>query len=130
MPRSATDLTDGKIVKKLSKMGSRWTPLRPTNRRHYGSVVWKCVCACGKKASKTSDMLLSGRSKSCGCLRTEQVKENFEKKDRNDKVFSLVSKKGWSHAEVAKKFKITRARVYQIFHKVQHDREQARAQRG
>lgn len=30
---------------------------------------WKCVCGCGALVERRADRLLSGKTKSCGCLR-------------------------------------------------------------
>ena len=37
-------------------------------------VQWKCLCDCGRYCSITSDMLLKGKTKSCGCLRKERAR--------------------------------------------------------
>lgn len=38
--------------------------------------LWKCKCDCGNDTSVTSNALLSGRTKSCGCLAKEQSRIN------------------------------------------------------
>ena len=35
-------------------------------------VAWKCECECGKKITAKAKNLLSGKTKSCGCLNTEK----------------------------------------------------------
>lgn len=59
------DLTNQKFGKLLA--------LEPTQRREYGSVVWKCICDCGNYCEASSDSLRLGVKKSCGCL----VKNNL-----------------------------------------------------
>lgn len=44
------------------------TALEPTEERKHGSVVWKCLCKCGNIHYVTTELLLAGRVKSCGCL--------------------------------------------------------------
>lgn len=38
-----------------------------------GNAMWKCQCDCGEVRVVNSRNLLSGNSKSCGCLKTDQV---------------------------------------------------------
>lgn len=50
----------------------RLTAKYPVERRDYkGSVYWHCRCDCGNETEVTADSLLSGNTKSCGCLRKE-----------------------------------------------------------
>lgn len=64
-----TDLTGKKIGK--------WNVLE--SFRKNGKVYWKCVCDCGNKGECTTSTLNSGRSKSCGCGRSESSKKQWEK---------------------------------------------------
>ena len=62
-----------KEVSCLDLTGQRFgklTALRPTEERKGGSVVWECKCDCGNAAFITTANLQSGRTKSCGCLRS------------------------------------------------------------
>jgi len=54
----------------------RWTVVNraPENNRH-NQVMWNCVCICGSKATTMANSLLSGRSRSCGCVLAEKRKE-------------------------------------------------------
>lgn len=49
----------------------RLTALEPTDERSGGSVVWKCRCDCGKETMVSYNSLVSGNTKSCGCLSKE-----------------------------------------------------------
>lgn len=40
--------------------------------RQKDKVLWACQCACGKLSQATSNDLISGHKKSCGCLRNER----------------------------------------------------------
>ncbi len=35
--------------------------------------TWRCLCSCGKEILSRSDLLLRGKTKSCGCLSSPQV---------------------------------------------------------
>ena len=49
-----------------------------------GSIVWKCLCDCGKEHNVTTRALNSGQIKSCGCLKHEVgiPKRKYNKRDR------------------------------------------------
>jgi hypothetical protein len=51
---------------------TRWTVLRPAESRGARDY-WLCRCACGKEREVNGSDLRSGRSLSCGCLRSEQL---------------------------------------------------------
>ena len=42
-----------------------------TERRPQGGRQWLCRCDCGKEAKLSTGQLVSGNTKSCGCLRRE-----------------------------------------------------------
>lgn len=44
--------------------------IKPTSERKHGSIVWECLCDCGNKHFTTAELLLSGHTKSCGCIRS------------------------------------------------------------
>jgi len=45
--------------------------IEPTELRSGNSIVWKCQCDCGKVSNHSSNALLNGQAKSCGCSRYE-----------------------------------------------------------
>ena len=45
--------------------------IAPTEKRADGSVVWRCICSCGKEVQVPYNSLVSGNTKSCGCLKRE-----------------------------------------------------------
>lgn len=54
------------------------TVLSAINKRAAdGSVVWECQCDCGDRTEVASSHLLSGHTRSCGCL-TKKHTENLE----------------------------------------------------
>lgn len=42
-------------------------------RREGRRTLWKCRCECGQKTEVTLGGLTSGKTKSCGCLRSENI---------------------------------------------------------
>lgn len=55
------------------KVYGRLTALSVLGFRENGAVVWKCLCKCGKICETTSAQLTSGGTKSCGCLRINDL---------------------------------------------------------
>ena len=47
-----------------------------TNKRSGTKVIWDCLCDCGTYCTVATTNLNSGNTRSCGCLRLEQVGEN------------------------------------------------------
>ena len=45
------------------------TAICPTEQRENHHVVWQCLCDCGKTIYVPSSRLLSGNTKSCGCIK-------------------------------------------------------------
>jgi len=45
--------------------------IEPTPLRSGNSIVWKCACDCGRESNHSSNALLNGQAKSCGCSRYE-----------------------------------------------------------
>ena len=57
------------------------TALKCTGNKKYNSYVWECVCDCGNKVAAQIGSLMSGNTKSCGCVNKERIiKHNKEVK--------------------------------------------------
>lgn len=69
------DLT-GKVFGRLTAI-SRKGPARS------GSVVWLCLCECGKEWLVTCNRLTQGTTKSCGCLARESARASMAKNSKN-----------------------------------------------
>jgi hypothetical protein len=48
--------------------------LLDTGLRKNRSIIWECSCACGNTHTVSTASLVSGKSKSCGCLKRELAK--------------------------------------------------------
>ncbi len=62
MGRKANDL----IGKKFGKL----IVIERKGSDKYGKSLWLCECECGKECIKLGGRLISGKTKSCGCLTT------------------------------------------------------------
>lgn len=52
------------------------------NNKH-GDILWKCVCDCGNETTTTSKYLVSGTTRSCGCLRKDVARNSPNISARN-----------------------------------------------
>lgn len=53
-------------------------------------IIWLCICDCGNEAIVTGRDLISGHSKSCGCLQKESVHEaRYKHGDRDARLYSV-----------------------------------------
>jgi len=66
----------------------RLVVLEDTGKRYFGSVVWLCKCDCGGFKEVLVGLLLSGETRSCGCLRRESSRKN--KKDLTGQRFGKL----------------------------------------
>ncbi len=66
MKKQYEDLTEKKFCMLTAKY--RVDDYIAPNGRH--SVVWHCICDCGKECNVKAYSLISGRTKSCGCYQT------------------------------------------------------------
>ena len=64
--------TGPKIVDRIGNRFGRLTVIAPADRRR-GQIAWQCRCDCGSEPSVTTGDLLSGHTKSCGCLIVETI---------------------------------------------------------
>lgn len=53
----------------------RLTAIRPLSKTKSGHMVWEFLCACGDVTQATSGKVISGNTKSCGCLRRDYMRE-------------------------------------------------------
>ena len=67
---------------------------------YVGESKWKCLCDCGKETITKTSSLKSGKTKSCGCLRGQNTKNNTRnkppKKDLTNQRFGLLTAKEYT----------------------------------
>lgn len=75
-----SDNINNLVGKKFGKL----TVVRDSGKRRGGSggIIWECLCECGESKLMRQDALVSGRTISCGCIRSKG----------NEKVASLLKK--------------------------------------
>lgn len=57
----------------------RLTVLRDSGKRQKYSVMWACLCLCGRLKEVRQDHLKSKRIRSCGCIKKEQASIHLKK---------------------------------------------------
>ncbi|MCK4384678.1 MAG: hypothetical protein KAW52_00300 [candidate division Zixibacteria bacterium] len=65
------------------KRFGRLIVLRDSKKRCKGYVIWICVCDCGNIHEVISNNLISGRTKSCGCFKREEIIKRLWKHGEN-----------------------------------------------
>ena len=66
------------------------TAIRPTEKRQSGSIVWECVCSCGKTVYEPAIMLRYGSASSCGHNRGRKKGPNSGK-NLTGKIFGELT---------------------------------------
>lgn len=62
----------------------RWTVTSEAPRKH-GKLASHCICDCGTRRVVMTDSLISGKSRSCGCLARELRKDREAADRQRDK---------------------------------------------
>ena len=57
----------------------RLIAIKPTQQRQNNNVIWQCKCDCGNTVFVPAASLLSGNTKSCGCLHNQQLSKRVSK---------------------------------------------------
>lgn len=55
------------------KFGKLFVQSLSTVRAPTGAILWNCICECGKKTRVRSASLKNGNTKSCGCLKINNL---------------------------------------------------------
>lgn len=59
------------------KTFNRLTCIRSTGTNKHGLIMWECQCVCGRVKEIAGCRIVSGSTKSCGCLKQENIKARF-----------------------------------------------------
>jgi hypothetical protein len=52
----------------------RLTVIKKIGKNNFGKITWLCRCKCGNEKVIVGNSLVSGRTKSCGCLNVETIR--------------------------------------------------------
>ena len=69
----------GKFKDITGQRFGRLVAIKPTEKRQGSSVIWECICDCGKKCKISSNSLNRKLTQSCGCLWRERSKKSHTK---------------------------------------------------
>ena len=67
------------------------TALYPTNKYKNSHVLWHCRCDCGKELDVLGASLISGNTKSCGCIKKQACNFVQLKKDLTGQKFGYLT---------------------------------------
>lgn len=76
-----------------------------TNKRR--KAVWLCKCDCGNYTEQPSERLVTGNTRSCGCLHIEATKKNIRKAIEHNTINKTVEER-----DIYKKFQQMKKRCY------------------
>ena len=62
----------GRVIDLTGKTFGRLTVIDKTGLNNHREVVWKCICTCGQVTEVPGYQLRSGKTKSCGCYKTDK----------------------------------------------------------
>lgn len=64
-------LEDGQKLDISGRKYGRLIAVRPTNKKYKSKTIWECKCSCGNIVEVPINLLQSGNTKSCGCLKVD-----------------------------------------------------------
>jgi 5-methylcytosine-specific restriction endonuclease McrA len=67
--------------------------IKPIDKRKNGKIVWECRCECGNICNVSRSDMVSGKTKSCGCLHKESSTKlgRSNAKDLTNKQFERLT---------------------------------------
>lgn len=66
------------------------TVVSKAGKDKYGKILWTCECECGSQTISLGRNLVSGRKKSCGCLKNkEKIKNAKFKGYANSRIYNI-----------------------------------------
>lgn len=79
------------------RLFGRLRAIEPVGKSKNGTSIWRCTCECGGEVSCQIISLTRGHTKSCGCLRKEEVsKRSSSDAKSGDKFGRLILKEKFS----------------------------------
>ena len=65
----------GKLIDLTGKRFARLTVIKRSKENRFNRPLWHCLCDCGKSKLISSNNLIRGDTKSCGCLNSDRTRE-------------------------------------------------------
>ena len=65
-----------RVIDMTGKQFGEWTVLKRAGSDKRGQALWECQCSCGTIKLVVGSTLRNGTSKSCGCKKVENSREN------------------------------------------------------
>lgn len=66
------------------KFGRLYVFRRADRKTDYeGMSLWECVCDCGRTGTFSAHTMRQGKTKSCGCLKSERIAESNRRRAKN-----------------------------------------------
>ena len=59
----------------IDKVFGRWVVVNKAHVTEWHERTWYCLCECGNYAYVRTRCLIKGRSRSCGCLRADNMRK-------------------------------------------------------
>ena len=83
----------GKIKDITGEKYNKLTAIKYVGKTKSGSAIWLWKCDCGNEKEIIADSVKTGNTKSCGCLKKEQDKNNLKNniKDISNKKFGFLT---------------------------------------
>lgn len=99
------------MISIVGKTFNRLTVVKKTSEKKNNSYLWLCECQCGKEAKLSKWHITSGNTKSCGCLKLENVKKMNKAKTTHGMRYTRIYKvweamKRRCNSEVCEKYPI------------------------
>lgn len=85
----------GAPVKLNGMTFGRLKAIAPTRFRLHGNVKWLCKCSCGNITIPTARSLVSGHTKSCGCLQPENALKAITKHGHSTRLRTSPTYRSW-----------------------------------
>lgn len=64
-----------KLINVKGEIFDRLTVIKQVNSSKHGEAMWECRCVCGTIKNVSGSSLRKGHTRSCGCLRRENLKQ-------------------------------------------------------
>lgn len=95
------------LIDLTGKRFGRLDVLYEVDKKQSSDRIWKCKCSCGTVKNVRQRLLITGKTKSCGCIRKEElVKRSTKHNCSNTRIYGIYAKmKKRCYSENDKRYK-------------------------